>query len=221
LMHTATSEAAGKLSDKKGRYVEEVARNAVKDSTLLKLVLEGILSTSDAYRYNCFKVLSIIGEQEPDHLYPEWKRFELLLRSKNSYQRGIAVNIIAKLTRADKKRRFEKIFNYYFGLIDDESLMVARYVARNAGKIARSKPRLRNKIISELLKQEKETHFDQGRKDLIAADALQFFEEYFEASADKEKIIALARTLEHSKSPKAKKTAKLFLERHYARQPAT
>ena len=70
-----------------------------------------------------------------------------------------------------------------------------------------------NNITSELLKVEK-THFDQGRRDLVAGDALQSFEEYFAESKDKEKIIALARKLERSKSPRAKKNATQFLQRH-------
>ena len=104
MIQTAILDATKKLSDKKGAFVEEVAQEAMKDPMLLNLVLEGIVSTNDAYRYNCFKVLSSICEQKPDQLYPEWKRFEVLLGSENSYHRAIAVNMLAKLTRADKEK---------------------------------------------------------------------------------------------------------------------
>ncbi|MCL5067966.1 MAG: hypothetical protein M1368_06405 [Thaumarchaeota archaeon] len=81
-----------------------------------------------------------------------------MLESKNSFHRAIAVYVIARLARIDEKKQFEKIFARYFGMLDDESLMIARYVAQNAGRIAKSKPALMNKITSELLKVEK-THF--------------------------------------------------------------
>ena len=53
-------------------------------------------------------------------------------------------------------------------------------------------------------------------RDLISSDVLQSFDEYFAVSKDKGKIIALAKKLERSKSPRAKKTAKQFLQRHIA-----
>lgn len=215
MIHAAEPEVIGELLDREGKCVEDVTQQAKKDAKLLKLVLEGVTSTNEPYRYNCSKVLSRISEQDPELLYPEWKRFEMLFRSENSFHRAIAVYVIARLARVDVKKQFEKIFARYFGMLDDESLMIARYVAQNAGRIAKSKPALMNRITSELLKVEK-THFDQGRRDLIFSDVLESFEEYFEESKDKEKIIALAKRLEHSRSPRAKKTAKQFLQRHVA-----
>ncbi|MCL5067965.1 MAG: hypothetical protein M1368_06400 [Thaumarchaeota archaeon] len=51
-------------------------------------------------------------------------------------------------------------------------------------------------------------------RDLISSDVLQSFDEYFAVSKDKQRIIALAKKLERSKSPRAKKIAKQFLQRH-------
>ena len=151
-------EMIEKLLDREGKHVEEVTQQVKKDAKLLKLVLEGATSTNEAYSYNCSKALSRISEQDPELLYQEWKRFEMLLESKNSFHCAIAVYVIARLARIDEKKQFEKIFARYFGMLDDESLMIARYVAQNAGRIAKSKPALMNKITSELLKVEK-THF--------------------------------------------------------------
>ena len=202
-----------KLSDRKGRYVDELTQAAINNSKILKTILEGILSTNDVYRYNCFKVLSSIGLQRPERLYPEWRRFELLLQSKNAFHRGIAVNIIAQLTKVDNKRRFEKIFDEYFDLLNDASLMVARYVALSAGEIARAKLKSANQITAKLLKVG-ELHFDKGRRDLIAGDVLQSIEKYFDALTDEKEIIAFAKRLRRSKSPRGKKAAEKFLEKH-------
>lgn len=201
------------LLDKEGKYVREITEKAQKDSKLLELVLDGVTSKNESYRYNCSKVLSRISEQDPELLYPEWNRFEILLRSENAFHRAIAVYVIARLASVDMEEKFEKIFNKYFGMLDDKSLMISRYVAQNAGIIAKSKPKLMNRITLKLLKVE-ETHFDQGRRDLISGDALESFEEYFEKSKHKEKIIALARRLEKSRSPRAKMIAKKFLHQH-------
>lgn len=204
-------EVIEELTDKQGTHVEDVVQRALNDAGLLKLVLEGLTSTNEAYRYNCSKVISRLSERYPERLYPEWKRFEALLKSKNSFHRAIAVYTIARLTRVDSGEKFAKIFRRYFDLLDDISLMVARYVAQSAGIIAKSKPALANKITTELLDVQN-THFDQIRKDLIAGDALRSFEQYFEKSHQKEKIVSLARQLSRSKSPSAKKIARQFLK---------
>ena len=136
MIHAAAPEVE-KLVDKEGKHVAAVTQKAKKDAKLLKLVLEGVTSKNESYRYNCSKVLSRISEQDPERLYPEWERFETLLRSENAFHRAIAVYVIARLASTDREKKFEKIFNRYFGMLDDKSLMISRYVALNAGRIAK------------------------------------------------------------------------------------
>ena len=191
--------------------VEGVANKALDDSNLLAEVLEGILSKNETTRYNSFKALMLLSEERPEALAARWEYFARLLSSDNSYHKSSAINIIANLASADPEDRFEDIFDDYFDLLDDASVIVARYVARNAGKIAKSKPCLRERIAGRLLDIDR-THHEQGRKDLIKADVIQSFEEFFEESRDREAVLAFVEEQLECGSPKTRKEAKRFLK---------
>ncbi len=196
--------------DEKSVDVESVAKEALEDEKVLAALLEGIVSKKDTRRYNSFKVLLLICEEHPEALNPKWDFFVDLLGSDNTYHKSSAINIIANLVGADRSARFGRIFDRYFNLLDDRSVVTARYVARNAGKIAISKPHLQERITERLLDIDK-THHHQERKDLIKADVIQAFEEFFEECHDKERILAFVEEQVECSSPKTRKTAKAFL----------
>jgi hypothetical protein len=200
----------GMLASSKEPDLAQAVELALADSRLLDEILKGMLSKNETYRYNCYKVLFRISSDTPQVLYPEWEYVELL-GSPNSYHRMAAINIIANLTRNDTENRLEGIFDQYFGLLDDKSMITAIYTAQNAGKIATAKPLLRDKITERLLAIDR-THYTQDRKDLIKAGAIQSFEEIFEPSLDKERILAFVREQLDCQSPKTRKIAKNFLD---------
>ncbi len=81
-----------------------------------------------------------------------------------------------------------------------------------SGKIARAKPALQSEITGRLLDIE-QTHFDQGRQDLIKPYIIESFEEYFDQSQDQAEILAFVREQVNCRSPKARKLAIAFLEK--------
>jgi uncharacterized protein (DUF1330 family) len=91
-------------------------------------------------------------------------------------------------------------------------VVTARYVARNAGKIAESKLHLQERIAERLLDIDN-THHAQGRKYLVKGDAIQSFEGLFEESPDEETILAFVEKQLECSSPRTRKTAKGFLKR--------
>jgi hypothetical protein len=200
------------LADKEYPSLEKVMQLALSDERALREILGGIVSKDDAYRYNCFKVLLQISENQPLVLYPEWNYFVELMGSSNSYHRSIALQIIANLTRVDDENRFDGIFDQYFDLLDDEKVVTARYLAQSAGRIVRAKPHLQARITERLLGIDG-THHAQGRKDLIKADIIQSFEEFFEDSRDKEEILTFVENQLGCSSPKTRKAAKAFLNK--------
>jgi hypothetical protein len=177
----------------------------------LSEALEGILSKKDEIRSNSFKILMRLSEEQPEVLYTKWDYLADLLDSDNHYQRYIAINLLANLAKVDAKNKFEKIFDKYFSNIDGDRTMVAGQAALNSGKIAKAKPNLQAKITDKLLNIDN-TH--QGKQiDLIKAYVLEAFNEYFEESTDKNKILDFVKAQLESKSPKTKKLAKEFLNK--------
>ena len=199
------------LADKENPRLEEAMQLALASGKALKVLLDGVVSKDDTYRYNCFKVLLQISEDHPLILYPEWDYFIALLDSSNAYHRSIAVQILANLTPVDAQRRFEAIFGRYFDLLDDEKIIVTRSLVQSAGTIARAKPSLQARIVERLLGID-ETH--HKHKDLIKADAIQSFEAFFEDYPDKERILGFVEQQLECSSPKTRKAAKAFLNKH-------
>lgn len=193
--------------------IEKVAERALADKDLLSELLAGLKSKNETFRYNCFKVLNLISEQHGEVLYPEWQYFVDFLSSQNTYWKLSASLIIANLTSVDADNRFEKIFDKYYQLLDDRSMIAAIYAARSSGKIVRAKPALETRITSRLLNID-ETHHEAGRKDLIKAGIIEAFSEYYEIAEDKARIIEFVRGQLESSSPKTRKTAKEFLARY-------
>ena len=195
--------------DKKNASVENVAKEALKDKEVLSELLEGILSKKDTIRYNSFKILLLISEKHPEGLYPKWDFFVDMIDSDNAYWKLIAVRIIANLTKADTKNKFEKIFNKIYDLFND-SVIVAGHLAANSGKIAKAKLKLQTEITNKLLNIDKT---NQKHKDLVKAGAIEAFDEYFEEAKNKKKILEFVKKQLNCKSPKTRKKAKEFLKK--------
>lgn len=196
----------------KNLNIESTAQKALKDENVQSELLENLKSKNETIRYNSAKTLWLISEKHPEVLYPQWDYLVELLSSENTYHKCSAISIVASLTNADTKNKFEKIFDKYFSLLDDKSMITAFYIAANSGKIANAKPKLQAKITNKLLSIE-ETHHEQQRRNLIKSAAIESFDEYFEEAENKEKIIEFVKKQLECKSPKTKKIAKEFLKK--------
>jgi hypothetical protein len=192
--------------------IKAVAKKALKDDKLLAELLDNLWSKNETIRYNSHKVLCLISQEHPRILYPQWDYFAQFLKSDNTYHKLSAIHILANLIKADTKGKFEKMFDRFYGLLDDKSFITAAYLAGASGKIARAKPKLQAKITNRLLSIDK-THHQQERKDLVKASVIEAFEEYFEQTRNKKVILEFVEKQLNCESPKTRKTAKEFFKR--------
>lgn len=153
-----------------------------------------------------------ISAERPELLYPQWNYFAKMLDSENTHSKYIAIYLIASLTRADTESKFEKIFDRYYRLLDDKSVIPSAHVARNSGKIVKAKPELEAKITGKLLTIHG-THHKLSHRELIKSEAIEAFSEYFGEAKDQKKIMEFVNEQLKSKSPKARKNASEFLKR--------
>jgi hypothetical protein len=103
-----------------------------------------------------------------------------------------ALQIIANLTKVDTENRFERMFDSYYQLLDDKSMIPAAHVAGNSAKIVRAKPALEARITKRLLDIDK-THHEPERKDLIKGYAIEAFSEYLGVAKNKQDIIEFVK----------------------------
>jgi hypothetical protein len=196
----------------KNADIENTAAKALADGKLLSELIDGLRSKEETYRYNCYKSLMLISRTQGAALYDAWDYFSELLSSNNSYHKMSAVHLIANLAKVDAENRFEEIFNRFFSLLDDRSMIVAYYVAASSAQIVKAKPHLENGVVDYLLSID-DTHHPSGRKELIKCGVIEAFNEFFADSENKARITGFIKKQINSESRKTRKTAKAFLEK--------
>jgi hypothetical protein len=192
--------------------IDAITVKAIDDGELLSEILEGLNSKEETFRYNCHRVLMKVTETRPELLYPSWDFFVKHLKSDNSYHKMSATHLLANLVNIDTENRFEEIFDLFYGLLDDRSMVVAYYVAQTSAKIIRAKPAMESRIIGRLLAID-ETHHPAGRKELIKAGIIEAFDELFDDTGIRPEILNFVREQLGSESRKTAKLAKAFLEK--------
>jgi hypothetical protein len=197
--------------DKKDVNIDGLAEEALSDEDLFRELMDGILSKDDTIRSNSFKVLTIISENNGEFLYPQWDHFQNMLQSPNNYHKYIAIYLLANLTTVDVDKKFETIFQEYYGILAGDRAMTASHVALNSSKIAQAKPELRSQIIDQLLNID--TIHTGKQKELIKAYAIEALLSIHPEAEDKERIEEFVKSQLDSKSPKTRNMAQCFLER--------
>ena len=198
------------IFEKKDVNLATLAQTALEEEKVLQEALDGVLSKKDIVRQNSFQTLNLLSEKHPDRIYSRWDFFANLIRKGNSFHKYIAIWIIANLTKADPENKFEELFDAYYSLLGDKSVIPAGHVAVKSGIIALAKPALQREITNRLLDIDNTV---QRHKDLVKAGAIEAFDAYFKTSKDKKRIIEFVKAQLNCESPKTRKMAKKFLEK--------
>jgi hypothetical protein len=195
---------------------EIMAQHALHNQRALQDLLDGISpkTQKSIIRESSSKAVLYLSEQHPEALLPHWAYFVKLLKSDNGFSKYVAIHVIANLVTAGDEGRFEKSFNAFYKLLDDESVMVASHVAGVSGQIARARPLLRPKITQRLLGIT-QTHFPAERQALIISYAIPALDEYFANSSAREqdRILAFVQQQIDCASPKTRRLAKDFIKK--------
>ena len=194
--------------DRKDSIIRGIIQDILTDERSLESHLDNLKHKEDKIRSPSFEALKRIADMQPDLLYNHWDYFVNLLEDKNNYRKFIAVHILARLVCADKDKKFEQIFDFFYNHLG-ASVIVAGHITELSARIVAAKPELEPVITSRLLNIDKTT---QKHKDLIKSGAISSFIEYYDMARDKEGIIQFVRNQLKSTSPKTRKLAKEFFE---------
>lgn len=195
---------------------ERLFQKVKQNFDILPEVLSGVSSSKAAIRYGCAKVLIDLSEEHPEELYPYMDSFIGLLDSKHRILTWNAMAIIANLARVDKDRKFDAIFDKYYGFLNDDYMVTVVCVVGHSGKIALAKPYLIQKITNELLKVENISitpHLTDECKRVIAEKAIESFDRFFDRIHNKEKVISFAKKYLDSPRKTLRTEAENFLKR--------
>jgi hypothetical protein len=123
-------------------------------------------------RYEAFQNLINISENKVSWVYDKW--FVLLdkLSSDNSYQRSIAIMLLANLAKSDDENRIGEILEKYLVFFDDEKFITSRQCIQNVWEIAICNKSNCSRILTELEKTYFENIHLKSHGNLIKEDVI-------------------------------------------------
>jgi hypothetical protein len=163
-------------------------------------------------------VLVELSKNHPAKLYPHLAFFVSLLDSKRRILVWNAMAAIANLCAVDVDKKFDGVFDKYYGFLNDKYMVTVVNVVGNSTKIALSKPYLVPRITAELLRVEEistSAHLTEECKRVIAEQAIKSFNQFFNlmGAEDKAKVISFVKKHADSSRASLRKEVALFLRR--------
>jgi hypothetical protein len=206
-----------KLADKKITK-DALGKSVAADFDLLPEVFNGVSSPKATVRYGCASVLVDLSAEYPEKLYPFMDNFITLLNSKHRILIWNAVAAISNLCIVDKEKKFDEVFDKYFGFINDEHLVTVANVVSNSGRIALAKPYLIPRITSQLLRVEElkiGPHLTEECRRVVAEKAVESFDKFCQylTFEDKKRVLSFVQRQTGSTRKSLKTKAGLFLRR--------
>jgi hypothetical protein len=195
---------------------EELLQKVKQDFAWLPELIEGTSSPKAVVRYGCAKVLMDLSDECPERLYSYMDLFIDLLDSKYRILTWNALAIIGNLARVDEDKKFDALFDKYYGFLNDPYMVTVANVVSNSGKIALAKPYLINRITNELLKVENlliTPHLTEECKRVIAEKTIESFDMFFDQIENKDRVLSFARKYVGSSRRTLKIKAENFLKK--------
>jgi hypothetical protein len=197
---------------------KELLAAVEKDFTLLPTLMTGVSSPKANVRYSCASTLVNLTEKHPEKLYGHMDFFVSLLDSKHRILLWNGMAAIANLCSVDVDKKFDAIFDKYYGFLDNEYMVTVANTVGNSARIARAKPYLAPKITTALLRVSEISttpHLTEECTRVIAEKAVESFDQFFDLLAPKEKTKVLAFVKKHIDSSRVslRKNAQTFLQK--------
>ena len=202
-----------------GKISKSELEKAVEgDFSLLPSLILALSSTKPRVRYGAASALTALSVKHPAGLYPQMEFFIQLLDSNRRILIWNALAIIANLCPVDTEKKFDTVFDKYFGLLKNEYMVTVANVVGNSAQIANAKPYLVPKITKALLDVEKiqtTPHLTEECKKVISEKAIESFDKFFNKMSHEEKSEVLYFVKRYTKNPRKtlEKKANDFLKR--------
>lgn len=194
-------------------HPEDLIIEVRQNLKMLPRIIDGVSSSNANIKFGCAKILRAISSEKPEKLYQEMDLFIELLDSPNNIIKWNAVDIVANLTKVDKENKFDEIFEKFYGMLSEKSMVTAAHVIDNSGKIARVKPHLTDKITDELLKVENIPR-TQECKNILMGKTILAFGSYFEQIEDKDEVILFVKKRLKNSRNATKVKAEKFMKKY-------
>ncbi len=194
----------------------EIANNVIQGKFDLSDVFEGLNSDNSRAKFKSAKVLRTISEKKPDILYPYFDFFDDLMGSQNQIIKWNAIDIVANLTSVDADKKFERIFDKFYGLLAEGSLITSGHVVEKSAEILKTKKDLRDKVFKIILRVEAIPLPTEECRAIICGKMINVLSSSFDKIVDKKGTIDFVKRQLGSQRSGTRKKAETFLKKHPA-----
>jgi hypothetical protein len=126
------------------------------------LNLSDFSSDKAKIKYPCTRQAIAISQDNPEDLYPDFDFFTNLLQSDNNILKWTAIKVIGNLSKADVKKKVDKILPSFISLLSDKNMITAANTIGALTEIAINKSERADEIVTALLKVEKAAYYYKG-----------------------------------------------------------
>lgn len=204
------------LADKDNvRWVDAVIRSP----DLIAQLLEIVRCEKGSLKFRCSKIIRLTAECQPQLVYPFFREVTSWLDHPCSFIRWDGILTLGLLLAVDTEGLFGGIYERYFGLIDDASMITAGNVIGQVGRIIRTHPEFEPDLTARLLRVANNIYLYQGQPspecwNIVCGFVIDCFAEYWSLASQKPAMLAFAASQSHNPRPAVAKKAIRFLENH-------
>ncbi|SCP95645.1 hypothetical protein [Anaerobium acetethylicum] len=186
---------------------------------LIPVFFDIIRSEKSSIKFLCEKVLRKISEDYPDILYPYFEDIAGLIDSDNNFIKWGGIITLSNLVLSDSEKKFLKVYDKYFSMLDSETMITAANAAGNAWKIAKKYPDLEPDVTKRLLGVSENTYYNKGEpspecKNILYGDIIECFDRYFKKSSCQKEILEFVEQQKDNPRNSVAKKAEAFLKKH-------
>ena len=140
-----------KNQNKNCKNIDELMQQVSDNPNFIQSLI-ATLGDKSTTRFKAAKKLQLISQANPTLLYPHFEDFAKLLDTSSGVLLWNGIIILSYLVKVDANKRFDAIFDRYYGHLWDGKLITAANILVSSGRIAQSRPDLASRITTELLK---------------------------------------------------------------------
>jgi hypothetical protein len=191
-----------------------IARRVIKEPGLVPDLFAGLGADRARVRFGCLKVLRMVSEEAPGVLYPNFESIRSLLAGENRILQWGGITVIGNLAGVDDEGKIERILDDYLAPITGGVMITAANVIAAAGKIARAKPGLADRIASQILRVETAEYQTVECRNVAIGHAVVSLDGFFESIRNRRSVVAFVeRQLDNPRNGVRRKAAAFFRKR--------
>lgn len=195
------------------RAPASLAERIIRRPMRLEEIFAGLESDTARVRYECLKALRLISERSPKTLYPAMGRLVQLLEQENKIMQWGAIMMIGNLAAVDAAGRIENIVGRYLRPIDGPVMITAANVIGGAGRIARAKPHLADRIAKAILRVEQAEYQTAECRNVAIGHAISSLEGFFEHVRRPGPVLSFVKRQLANRRPAVRRKAERFLRK--------